>query len=131
MPKRRSVIQIACDEVQGEDSWVKLRVLTYVEQRDMLKEARKRRKKRREERRVDVEEFGDDDNLYDLGLAPEDMDEILSKYVDHIVEWNWVDDDDKPLPQPGTVENPLTLLNTVEIAFLGEKLAEGKGDSKN
>ena len=131
MPKRKSVIEFACDEVQGEGSFVKLRVLTYAESREMLRELRTRRKQRRIQYHADREEFGDKDSLYELEMTPEEMDEMVGDYVDHIVEWNWVDDDDKPLPQPGAVEDLLVILNQNEIRFLGEKLAEGKGDSKN
>ena len=130
MPKRRTVITVTCDEVQGEGSWVKLRVLAYKESRAMLATLHERRQQSREQHREDKEEFGDSD-LAGVELSPEEMDETVRVYVDHIIAWNWVDDEECPLPQPNEVENLLDLLNQNEISFLGQKLVEGKGNQKN
>lgn len=129
MVKRRTIIEIKCDEVQ-EDGLVRLRVLSYKESRAMLQKLHDRRKKSRAQHREDKEEFGDSD-LAGAELSPEELDETVKVYCDHIVWWNWVDNKENPLPQPNEVDNLLEILNHNEVQFLGRKLVEGKTDSKN
>lgn len=129
MPKRKSVVTIDCDEVQGEDSWIKLRQLTFAEMRVLLKELHARRKKRRKEIKADLAEFGEESGV--RPIDPEELEDSVRLCLDHIVAWNWVDDDGNPLPQPGECPEVLEQLTNAEMQFLGAKLGTGPADQKN
>lgn len=102
MPKRQSVKTHDSDEVQGDGSKV---VLSSVK----VREIRALRK------------LGDDPNFdeFEGGVA------LLSK---HIVKWNWVDDEGKPLPQPKEDPDVIDELTNEESEFLVGLLI---GASKN
>ena len=76
MPKRKSrVQQIPTPEAQGDDSWVEIRRMSWGEIKALLKRSNR----------------GDEEEK----LAANE--EMVKKYV---LSWNWVDDDDSPLPFP-------------------------------
>lgn len=106
MAKRRSTYRIDSKEVQGEGSFVILRAVPYRVAREAL------------ELRGDSE-----------GLSLVEAEKYVSTLIaNSIVEWDWVDDDDNPLPIPeeGNLDNLLSL----EVKFLTEKLL-GSLDRKN
>ena len=55
-------------------------------------------------------------------MSAEDMDElnVLTRqyWADHIVSWNWVDDAEQPLAQPGEDVTVFDLLTDDEFAFI-------------
>lgn len=106
MAKRRTAIrEIKTTTLQGAGSFVKLRSLTVGE----IKKVRETR-----------EEI-DDGEKFEVGL---DM------IIEHLLGWNWVDDDGNPLPLPSEDPAVIDLLTDEECTFLAEKLI-GKADSKN
>lgn len=48
--------------------------------------------------------------------------------ADCVVEWNWVDDNDTPLPQPRSNPEVFALLTPPEIDFIADKMG---GETKN
>lgn len=104
-PKRRRVRRHASDEVQGEGSWVIVAALNVAEMREF--------RKRAEEKDFDAFELGVD---------------VLKT---HIYEWNWVDDDDVPLPQPKDDPSVIDLLTDEEVGFLGACIQGSEAEVKN
>lgn len=104
MPKRQTVKRHATDEIQGEGSYV---IVTGVK----IGEIRKI-KKLSEDPEYDQFEGG------------------LEMVADHVREWNWVDDEGKPLPLPK--DDPLVVddLTNEETEYLAELLI-GSVASKN
>ena len=106
MPKRKSTIRINSESVQGDDSFVVLRRLTVGEMKSSMS-------------------------------APDDEDGIasfsrsLKMYYDHVVEWNWVDDDDAPLPQLKDDPELVDRLTDAEVLFLARGLAGAEEELKN
>jgi len=103
MPKRKSTNRIESEEVQGEGSYVIFRSL-------LVEEVRKARG------------IKDDDDTFELG-----MDNITN----HIVEWNWVDEDGEPLPLPSDDPGIMDKLTVDEVNFLANNLTVGGIDVKN
>jgi len=113
MPKRPDAIRhIETPELQGEDSWVKIR-RTYG--RD-LKRMIPQGQRLRADDTPDLEkyEFGE------------------QRIRDLVVGWNWVDDDGKPLPLPRDQADITEALRDDEIMFLIEQVSgQGGTDSGN
>lgn len=105
MAKRRSVVTHKSDEVQGEGSFV---VTTAVK----VKEIRQIRKHAKD---TDFDEF-------EGGIA------LLAK---HVIKWNWVDDEGKPLPCPKDDPKVIDELTNEESEFLVGLLMGGKEEAKN
>lgn len=112
MPKRQRVVRHASNEVQGQGSWVEMRSMD-------VREAR-------EQRTASLAIYEKHGVPHDT--KPEDFDqfpEFVSEFGEFtqasmgkiFVAWNWVDDDDQPLPQPGA-DGSMDALTTMEISFL-------------
>ena len=115
MPKRATVKRHETDEVQGEGSYV---VVTGIK----VKEIRQLRERAREvaatlKRGEDAEDFDE----FEASLA------LVAK---HITDWNWVDDDEQPLPVPNEHPEVMDELTNEEAIFLTELLI-GKDEAKN
>ena len=96
MPKRQNISRYDSTEVQGPDSYVEIRRFTVaeaVEYRDTAKQP----------------EF--DEFLYGLDLIRK-----------HVVSWNWVDNDDNPLPLPTDDPNAILSLTDREVAFISSRV---------
>ncbi len=104
MAKRVSVVKYETDEVQGEGSYVVLSALK-------VKEIRALRQKGKD----------DETDAFEGGL------EILAK---HVVDWNWVDDDGKPLDLPKDNSDVIDELTNEEAELLSELLI-GDKEAKN
>lgn len=104
-PKRRRVRRHASNEVQGDGSWVITAALTVAEMRAFRK-------------RADEEDF----DAFELGV------EVLKT---HVYEWNWVDDDDVPLPQPKDDPLIIDLLTDDEVDFLSACIQGSEAEAKN
>jgi len=99
MAKRLNVVKVDSAEVQGEGSFVVIRKFTFGE----LKAIRKTAKS--------IE--GDED------VAIEVSTDLLAA---HIVQWDWVDEFDAPLPQPKDGSEVIDQLTNEEINFLSQKM---------
>lgn len=100
MPKRQSFFTVDASSVQGEGAWVRFR-----------------KPKLRAIRAMKTADNDKDADKFELGL---DM------VKDHLLDWNWVDDDGAPLANP--VESPditdelnLTELEFLALALVGEE----------
>lgn len=105
--QRQNINTFDSEEVQGEGSWVKVRAVPYGEAKANMRRA--------------AEAATDEDRLK-LG------EQAIASYV---VEWNWVGDDGKPLPQIHGDPTVLDLLTGAEMGFLkecinGERSAQKK-----
>lgn len=74
MPQRKAIRRVATPEVQGEDSWVEVRRLQVGEW-------------------LALQTNGAE--MTQAASTRQGLDVLAS----HVVGWNWVDDDGKPLPQ--------------------------------
>ena len=102
MPQRQGTRTIDSKEVQGEGSWVEMR---RPKGRDIKEAMRKSRE--------DAEDAGG------MKTYTDSMDLLRA----HTLEWNWVDDNGKPLAQP-TDPDVFDELTDDEIRFLSEHLTE-------
>lgn len=112
MARRTSVRRYDTEEVQGEGSFVVLSSMKVKEVR-ALRLASKQAKAAGED---------DGDAAFEGGLK------ILA---DHIVDWDWVDDGDKPLPLPKDDPNVVDELTNDEADFLSDLLTDGGQETKN
>lgn len=103
MPQRQrpQVITLHTKEAQGPDSWIKVR-------RPIHPEAR-----RAEQRRL-LDEKGIVFDAQGVAHGGKFSAEELSRMgrialAETVVEWNWVDDEDRPLPQPNPDDVDATL----------------------
>lgn len=100
MAKRTSIVKHETDEFQGEGSFVVLSAMKVREVREL--------------RRLD-----DDADGFEIGIQ---------MLADHIIEWNWVDDEGESLPLPKDDPEAIGRLTNSEADFLSELLIP-KGES--
>lgn len=105
MAKRKHKLYTKVDsaDVQGKGSWVKLKTPTFSDYGDMMSPA--------------VVEDGTDTEAG----ANDRMDKMKIGFTmlkKSIVGWNWVDDDDKPLPNPQDNPEVVESLPLQEMMFL-------------
>lgn len=107
MAKRQSTRRIFTDEVMGEGSYVIAKSIPYVVVRKALQ-------------------------MDNSGMSKLEQSDYVSQIVvDALVEWDWVDYDDKPLDIPTTVEELAETINTSELKFLISELIGSEAKSKN
>ena len=112
MPKRQTVKRHETEEIQGEDSYV---VVTGIKVRDIRRLRKMVRNEGLQERNEEHREKGESEE------EPTDQfEESLKLIAKHVTKWNWVDDDEEPLPVPA--ENPEVMdeLTNEEAVFLTE-----------
>jgi len=105
MAKRQAIFTVKSDEVQGEGSFVKVRAVLYGE----AKLLRKSMNGMSEEEKVAK------------------IDQLL---IEHVFDWDWVDDDGNPLPLPKDDPDVLNRLTAQEINFLGNAMNGSPADQK-
>jgi len=111
MAKRVSVIKYNTDEVQGEGSFVVLSALKVKEIRELRQQGKKKG--------FDAFEGG------------------IQLLAQHVVDWDWVDDEGEPLPLPKSDLGVVDLLTNDEAELLsilltgGQDEEEGEGETKN
>lgn len=111
--KKGSLVKVDSSEVQGEGSYVVLR--------------RPKWKAMRKEGMGAFQAAGGEGNASEAGLAM--MDALLPSMI---VDWNWTDDDDNPLPLPSTDRSVLDDLEMEEALWLVERITPlVKIDRKN
>ena len=99
MAIRQSTFTVACDAVQGEGSYITLRLMTRGEGKAFRARAK--------------------------DLSPDEIQALNDQVMaDHLVDWNWVDDEGKRLPLPSEDPAVMDLLNTAEVEFLWESFNE-------
>lgn len=115
MPKRKRIERFFSDEVQGEGSWVLVAKFTVEEMRELRKLGKLAEKTR---------EAGTDDgpDMFEVGIT---------QLKSHIKEWNWVWDDDTPMPQPKDDPEVIEKLSDPESAYLSKCLQGSEEDAKN
>ena len=104
-PKRRRVVRHASNEVQGEGSWVIVAALNVAEMRRYRKASNE-----------------EDFDAFEMGI------EVLRT---HVYTWNWVGDDDVPLPQPKDDPEVIDLLTDDEVEFLSARIQGSEAEAKN
>ena len=131
MPKRQNVVKVFTESVQGDDSYVIVRKLTVGEAREVLRDRQRRNKsamKRMSEAGQDREMTKE---MIDGETADENMTWAINRFKDHIREWNWVDDDGKPLPQIKDDPSVVDVLNLDEMRVLSNALGASEDEAKN
>lgn len=140
MPSRLSVKNIPTPEIQGDDSWIKYRPVTIEEARELRSKVSEVQSKQ-DKALVDfavsknkaVADLTEDEknNAYETSGLTDDLlnfaDMQLAKFI---IEWNWVDDDGNPLPQPKNDFTVLGKLYTHEYSFI-MRLFNPEDNSKN
>jgi len=103
--KHKRFTKVLSDAVQGEGSWVKFRTPV----------------------------FADFDDFSGMGANPDDAEASKNEHANKmkfgfgmlkklVIDWNWVDDDDKPLPSPKEQPDIIDALPLQELVFLVESL---------
>jgi len=124
MPKRKNTKQIPSPELQGEDSWIEMKapkvgdMKTY---RKCIGGLIKKQHKLQASDKMQTPEMID--VLTAIEAAGHDF------ILEHIVAWNWVDDDDKPLPQPHE-EGAIDLLEVLERDWLLRQFQANESQKK-
>ena len=103
MPQRQNRRKVITAELQGEDSYVIVTLPRVSEIEDV------------------IERMGDDLQSFKSGS------QIIAN---HVLEWNWVDDDGGPLPLPSGDAEKVGLLTTEEYKGLLDILLGDKAEQK-
>lgn len=113
MPKRQSTQRVMSPEMQGDDSWIEITAPTMEQMKGYRKQLRplqerleQLKKEGKTESSVEVQEINE--AIGEAGKI------LVSQYVK---SWNWVDDDDVPLPQPSE-KGAVDTLNLREIKWI-------------
>ena len=120
MPKRQTVKTVETDEIQGEGSFVKVTGVKVKEIKAMRRRSRETavKQKKAEAARGAGEVVEEVEDFDDFG-------EGLQIIVDHVLDWNWVDDEGSPLPKPEANPKVFDELSTDEMTYLAELLTGG------
>lgn len=111
MPKRSSVKKVPTPvEIMGEDAYVIYRPITVQEARDLRSKAGEIEKqtqsalekyaKENNKAIADLTDSDKDKAYGDSGLTDELVNYADREFSKYILEWNWVDDNDEPMPMP-------------------------------
>lgn len=139
MPKRQYIIEYKSEEVQGDDSFVKLRQLKYGDSKARAKEATALDARQKEIEAILNSDAVKGKSESELAKLRKELETIGEKQaamgdqlmIDHIAEWNWVDDEGKPLPLPKTNPEVIDELMNEEIRFLTRAITGDSEDRKN
>lgn len=115
MSKRQNIITFDSTEVQGEGSWIKVRMVTHGQSKKLQKDF------------SDV--IGKDFSDISIERRAEfqtQSDELLTRMI---VDWNWVNDDDEPLPLPRDEQTVVDELTELEHQFIANAI-RGEGERK-
>jgi len=136
MAKRQRTRRVT-PTVQGVDSFVEIRELTVGEAKVFQRERERldAKQRRLQAQRAQLQEAADlngeaaemDAQIADL---IEEVNQTANKALaEMVIAWDWVDDDDNPLPQPHNNPDVLDLLIPSEVEFIVDAL-KGEGDEK-
>jgi len=125
MPKRSNTLTIfSPPELQGDDAFIVVRspsTGTMQNYRELIGSLIARQNKY-----ADTPEFG----LKSIEIAGEVENAGHNLIREHVISWNWVDDDDNPLPQPNE-DGAIELLSVAERDWIMKQFqpkAEKKGN---
>lgn len=99
------ICRVDTTEVQGEGSWAEVSQLTVRQ----MRAGRQRGK----EKDFDAFEFG------------------VDTLKEHVLRWNWVDDEGIPYPQPEDEPDIIEVLCDKETALLGKAVQGSAAEAKN
>jgi hypothetical protein len=141
MPSRLSIKTLPTPEIQGDDSYIKYRPVTIEEARELrtkVTEVQNLQNKALTEYAVSqnkaVADLTDEEKetAYETSGLTDDLlsfaDKQLSKFI---LEWNWVDDDGNPLPQPKDDYKVMGKLYTHEYSFIMSLFNPDENRAKN
>lgn len=115
MPQRQSIVTMDSAEVQGEGSWIKVRLITHGQQKQI------------------TAQYGDIVGKSAAEVSPERRAELQyandALICNAVFDWNWVDDQGTPLPLPKDDPAVIDLLTEVEHQFIAGAL-RGEGERK-
>ena len=115
MSKRQNIITFDSTEVQGEGSWIKVRMITHGQGK------------------VFQRAYSDIMGAKAADISPERRAEFQQASDDLVVkmvaDWNWVGDDDVALPLPSDDPEVVDILTELEHKFIGQAL-QGEGERK-
>lgn len=111
MPARQNVKTIPTPAVQGDDSWIKIKAMT-------------------------VEQFNRNQAILRQAQQPdanaETLDSLATElFAEVVMDWNWVDDDGKPLPKPNGNPKVFGTLTMAELLTIGEALRPAIDEKKD
>lgn len=124
MPKRQSVKKINSDEVQGEGSYI---VITSPKVKEMDKH--RKELKPAYEKMQKLNDSNDTESLEYLELSEQIETAGRDLIIRFVKEWNWVDDDENPLPPPHE-EGVLNMLTLQELKWLSAQFSVSISEKK-
>jgi hypothetical protein len=124
MPKRLSVKTISSEEVQGEDSHIVI-VSPKMGEMDNHRKALKPIHAKLEK----LKKAGDTKSPEYLELSEKLESSGRELIVRFVRSWNWVDDDENPLPQPKE-DGALGLLTIQELKWLSNQFTVSVSEKK-
>lgn len=135
MPKRQAIITYLSDDLQGEGSWVKLRVPKHGYMKTFTaKQQELANRSQVVNEKLKANDLDDDERRLLRKESQELFDQQVKAgeqlIIDHFYEWNWVDDDEQQLPSLKDNPELLEELNNKELAFINEKLIPQPNNSK-
>lgn len=101
MPRIVKRKRVDSEQVQGEGSWFEYKPLTIGYRREMA-----------------------------AGPGLTQLEYNAKIVTDHVLDWNWSDEDGKPLPKPST-EDFVNSLNDDELLFIVAQIIGSEGELKN
>lgn len=143
MARRKTTKRVTSEGVQGEGSYVVLRRLTVEETAERMDredvrdaaqrkaDAARRKTDANEELAASEKLTAEERDLVDEPSGSRYRDAIRY-FADHIIAWNWADENENPLPLPSEDASVVDALTNDEAAFLGQALAGGsEEETKN
>lgn len=141
MPSRIAIKNVPTPTIQGDDSYVKYRPVTIEEARELRTKASEIQKLQDKalvdyavsQNKATADLTDDEKNTaYETSGLTDDLlsfaDKQLSKFI---IEWNWVDDDGNPLPQPKEDYKVMGKLYTHEYSFIMSLFNPDENAAKN
>jgi len=110
-PQRQSIVTFDSTEVQGEGSWIKVRMITHGEGKAF-------------QRQYSDVMGGIDKVPFERRQEFQQASDAL--VVSQVFDWNWVDDNGEPLPLPKDEPSVVDALTEFEHRFIGQSL-QGEG----
>ena len=126
MAKRRSVKKVSTEDLQGEGSYV---IVSAVKTKEIKETRRLSQEATKAQKAVDKLRKAGDEAIEDVESF-DGFEAGLDMIHRHLVDWNWVDDNDVPLPKPKEHPEVVDELSTDEVTFLANLLT-GEEESKN
>jgi hypothetical protein len=123
MAHRTRTKKVESSDIQGEGSYIALRLPTRGEVKALYREGRALQ--RATERAGELEEAGQQeeaDQLLDETMTKNDA-RSAELVIQHLVEWNWSGDDGKQLDRPKSIED-IDALTSAEADFLINAVTE-------